>query len=69
MRGGNDNVVVPTTAKQKPWVKPRAKYYGFGRQQLGISLRNSSTIFGTIMILVGSAARRMYNHIAALPVI
>ncbi len=66
---GNDNVVVPTTAKQKPWVKPRAKYYGFGISSLGISLRNSPIIFGTIMILVGSAARRRYNHIEALPII
>jgi hypothetical protein len=50
-------------------VKPRAKYYGFGISSLGISLRNSPTIFVTIMILVGSAARRRYNHIAAFPVI
>lgn len=40
-----------------------------GKQQLGISLKNSPTIFGTVMILVGSAARRRYNHIAALPII
>ncbi len=60
---------LPTTAKQKAWVKPRAKYFGFGISSIGISLKNSPIIFGTIMILVGSAARSRYNHIADLPVI
>ncbi len=66
---GNDNVVVPTTAKQKPHVKRGAKYYGFGISSLGISLRNSPTIFVTIMILVGSVVRIVYNHIAVLPLV
>jgi hypothetical protein len=74
---GNDNVVpsaalragLPTTAKQKPHVKREAKYYGFGISSLGISLRNSPTIFGTIMILAGSVVRIVYNHIAVMPLV
>ncbi len=41
---GNDNVVVPTTAKQKPWVKPRAKYNGVKMSNLELRIFTQYTL-------------------------